>query len=78
MTTTVTTTTVVSVLSAGYGLVLGAILTAALIALLVARELVLASGHPKGVSWARVLGIGISPLAISFALTVAVKIAAAL
>ena len=75
MTTTVTTATVSTVTMMGFGVALGAMLTVALIAMLVGRELASASDSPRGARLARVLTVGMAPLMASFALILAVKIA---
>lgn len=75
MTTTVTTTvTTVTVL--GLGAVLGGILTVALIAFLIGRELTGASDSERARQWRRGSLVAILPLVLSFTLIVGTKVAA--
>lgn len=72
VTTTVTTTTIVT-----FGAALGLMLTLALIALLVIKELVTAAADARTLRWGRILSIAILPLLVSFICIVGVKLAAA-
>ena len=53
---------------------LGLILTAALIVLLVQRELVRAHGGPRSRNWIRALNLGIAPLTVAFVFVVVVRL----
>jgi hypothetical protein len=75
MTTTVTTT-VTTVTALGLGAALGALLTGALIVLLVARELAGASDDERARAWRRAALAAVVPLFVSFAVIAAVKISA--
>jgi hypothetical protein len=70
VTTTVTTTTVISI-----GTALGLLLTLALIALLVTKELVAAGADGRALRLGRILNIGIVPLLVGFLCLAAVKVA---
>ena len=72
MSTTVTSVTVSTVIIMSFSLLLGVILSLALIGLLVARELATAGNGPRAVRWARVLTIGITPLLATFVVILAV------
>ncbi len=72
VTTTVTTTTILT-----FGAALGLMLTVALIAFLVVKELISASEGHRFAHWGRMLNVGIVPLLVSFLCIVGVKIASA-
>ncbi|MCL0052925.1 hypothetical protein M1M86_00295 [Dehalococcoidales bacterium] len=74
MISTVTTSTV-TLIDMGLAAITGGAATVALIAFLIARELAHASPSPSSQLIARFLNVGILPLAVAFAVTVAVKIA---
>ncbi|MCL0091812.1 hypothetical protein M1N59_00915 [Dehalococcoidales bacterium] len=75
MISTVTTSTVTLIEAMGLAAITGGAATVALIALLIARELASASLSPSSQLIARFLNVGILPLIVVFAVTVAVKIA---
>ena len=74
MSTTVTTVTTTTILT--FGSALGLMLTLALIAFLVAKELATADESPATVRWGKVLNVGVVPLLVSFVCIVGVKLAA--
>jgi hypothetical protein len=73
MTTTVTTVTTTTVVDLGAAL--GLLLTIALIALLVTKELVTAGANGRTLRLGRILNIGIVPLLVGFLCLAAVKVA---
>ena len=73
ITSTITTITTVTAI-VGFGLALGVVAVVVLIGLLSAKELSSASGNSTHRLLARSLDVGIVPLAIAFAVIVAVKV----
>lgn len=75
MITTVTTTTTTTVMATGLTAAISIAAVASLIIFLTVRELVSASDSITATRIARFFGIGILPLAMTFAVIVVVKIA---
>jgi len=75
MISTVTTTTVSTVTSVALAASLGLIAIVVLLGLLIQKEVLTASTHPRAQALSRVLNTALVPLLIGFAFTAVVKVA---
>ncbi len=78
MVSTVTTTTVSTITTVAMVGSLGLLAVVTLLVLLIQKELIAVSEGPRSKMLVRALNIAIAPLLMSFALTMAVKVAEAL